>query len=229
MIYYTIYKVTNELNNKIYIGKHQTKNLDDGYLGSGKYITKAIKKHGKNNFNKEILFIFDNESDMNSKEIELITEEFVSSKDTYNVGIGGEGGPHFLGRKHSEESKKKMGRKGRTFTQEQRNKISLANKGRIFSEEHKRRISEKAKLRNLEKIARPNKQKETKKVKNYIMTEEHKRKISNSVIKANKINPNIVINQTAICPHCLKKGQKVAMHRYHFNKCKSLQREGQEG
>ena len=29
---YTIYQITNNLNGKIYIGKHQTKDLDDGYI-----------------------------------------------------------------------------------------------------------------------------------------------------------------------------------------------------
>lgn len=34
--YYTIYKTTNLINGKIYIGKHQTKDPYDSYLGSGK-------------------------------------------------------------------------------------------------------------------------------------------------------------------------------------------------
>ena len=77
-MFYTIYQITNLLDNKIYIGKHQTKNLDDDYMGSGRRIKASIKKHGLENFKKEILFIFDDEETMNAKEAELVSEEFCS-------------------------------------------------------------------------------------------------------------------------------------------------------
>jgi hypothetical protein len=92
IVFYTIYKTTDKLNGKIYIGKHQTKNLDDGYVGSGKLLTCAIKKHGIENFEKEILYIFDNEDDMNAKEAELVTSEFVKEDTNYNLCPGGHGG-----------------------------------------------------------------------------------------------------------------------------------------
>lgn len=34
-MYYTIYKTTNLINGKYYIGKHQTENIYDNYYGSG--------------------------------------------------------------------------------------------------------------------------------------------------------------------------------------------------
>lgn len=102
---YIIYKTTNIINDHFYIGKHQCENLNDGYLGSGIKLKQAIKKYGRENFKREILFIFDNEVEMNNKEKELITETLVKDPMCYNLTIGGEGGPIFLGRHHSNETK----------------------------------------------------------------------------------------------------------------------------
>lgn len=94
--HYIIYKTTNLVNNKTYIGKHITQNLDDGYLGSGKLLKRAIDKYGVENFQKEILHVFDNEADMNDKERELVTEEFVLQETNYNLCVGGKGGFSYI-------------------------------------------------------------------------------------------------------------------------------------
>jgi len=91
-LFYTIYKITNKLNNKYYIGKHQTADLNDGYMGSGKLIRKAIEKYSVENFDKEILHVFDNEVDMNFKEKELV----ILSEQSYNLCDGGKGGFGFI-------------------------------------------------------------------------------------------------------------------------------------
>ena len=146
---YIVYKITNTKNKKIYIGKHQTENINDGYFGSGVALEKAIKKYGKNLFIKEILFIFENEDEMNRKEKEIVTEEFIAKKNNYNMGVGGEGGSHFKGKTHTEETKKKLSdiAKNRKLSSESKLKISEANRRRVLSDETKKKLSEKAKLR----------------------------------------------------------------------------------
>ena len=89
---YTIYKITNLINSKIYIGKHQTNDADDDYMGSGLCIRRAVNKYGIDNFEKKVIFVFDTEAAMNSKEAELVTEEFCARDDTYNICPGGQGG-----------------------------------------------------------------------------------------------------------------------------------------
>lgn len=91
-MYYFVYKTTNIINKKIYIGCHITENLNDGYLGSGKFLKRAIKKYGKENFKREILKFFDNEKDMYDFERNTVTEEFIKHKSNYNSCVGGNGG-----------------------------------------------------------------------------------------------------------------------------------------
>jgi hypothetical protein len=173
---YTIYKVTNNLNKKIYIGKHQTTNPNDVYFGSGKAIVDAIKKYGKENFTKEVLFNFDNEYEMNLMEKIIITEDFVSRSDTYNLGIGGEGGPHFKGKKHSKETIDKL--RSVEVLQSTRDKLSQMQSGSTHLPETKKKISEsmKGKSRSEE-----TKKKIADSLKNRSRSEETKKKISESM------------------------------------------------
>jgi group I intron endonuclease len=86
-----IYKTTNLINNKIYIGKDKHNNLK--YLGSGIAIKSAIEKYGKNNFKKEIIEeCFDNDI-LNEKEKYWINKfNSTNRKIGYNIAYGGEGG-----------------------------------------------------------------------------------------------------------------------------------------
>ncbi len=88
--YYAIYQTTCKVNGKIYIGQHRTNDLNDAYLGSGTLIKEDIKRYGRDAFEKKILFTFDNFKEMNDKEKELVTPEFVAREDTYNRIIGGQ-------------------------------------------------------------------------------------------------------------------------------------------
>lgn len=88
--YHYLYKITNLINNKIYIGIHSTDKLDDDYFGSGLALKRAVKKHSKENFKKEILEWFDWRCEALWRESEIVNEEFIKRNDTYNLKTGGE-------------------------------------------------------------------------------------------------------------------------------------------
>ena len=90
--HYLIYQITNLVNGKIYIGKHETYNLEDRYFGSGKYLANAKEKYGLENFEFKILIDLKNKEEMNLLEKMVVTEEFCKRKDTYNINVGGDGG-----------------------------------------------------------------------------------------------------------------------------------------
>lgn len=91
-MYYFIYKTTNKINGKYYIGMHKTDNLEDGYLGSGKYFRRALEKYGKENFEREILEYCNSDEEMYLAEARYITEDVVNDKSSYNLKLGGDGG-----------------------------------------------------------------------------------------------------------------------------------------
>lgn len=94
-MYFTIYKTTNLINGKIYVGAHKTDRLDDDYLGSGTYLNNAILKYGKENFSKDIIAICDTEEEMYALEESLVCSAFLTFFSTYNLRGGGIGGGDF--------------------------------------------------------------------------------------------------------------------------------------
>ncbi len=108
-MFYTVYKITNLINSKIYIGVHKTDNLSDRYMGSGNNIRRAIKKYGKENFKKEYLAIFENEIDMFKMESMLVNDEFIKNEYSYNIKNGGLGSWKCVNDNLSDDYKKSKG------------------------------------------------------------------------------------------------------------------------
>lgn len=101
MTHYLIYKITNLVNGKFYIGQHKTDNLEDNYWGSGLSIQRAIHKYGIENFVFTVLIDLKNEEEMNLLEELVVNEDFISRPDVYNMKVGGKGGwPSVKGEKN---------------------------------------------------------------------------------------------------------------------------------
>ncbi len=150
-----VYKTINLINGKIYIGQ-DSKN-DPEYLGSGLLLKKAIHKHGREHFVKEILEECETKEQLNEREIYWIA--LLDSKNPkigYNIADGGSGGNTyteeikkrisdlFKNRIVSDETRQKMSiaRKGKAHTEEAKKKISAIHKGKKITDEHKKKISE---------------------------------------------------------------------------------------
>lgn len=131
-----IYRITNLINGKTYIGQHKYKKLDDSYMGSGKILKQAIKKHGIENFKKEILYSrIQYKETADDMERFAIAKERAIGKAEYNIADGGNNiGGWNKGIPASEESKIKnreahLGKKRGPLSEETRKKIGEAQKG----------------------------------------------------------------------------------------------------
>lgn len=139
--YYYIYKTTNIVNNKIYIGcrcfKGKNPMLDE-YLGCGVFVkddgepkfmfenknsnfVKAVREEGCFNFNKQILLFCGSKEMLLNVERMIVNDEFVSREDTYNMVLGGGNPPTGSGIKNN-------------------------NAGNRWNDDQKRKLSEKRKL-----------------------------------------------------------------------------------
>jgi hypothetical protein len=90
--YHFIYKTTNLINNKFYVGMHSTDNLGDGYFGSGKIINYSVDKHGVENHKVEILEFLSSRAELKKREAEIVNEGLLADPLNMNLKFGGDGG-----------------------------------------------------------------------------------------------------------------------------------------
>lgn len=193
MNYYYVYKTTNTINGKYYIGAHKSNNLHDKfYYGSGVILNKAIEKYGKENFVNEIIEYYPNEKLMFEGERKIIGNLWESDPMCYNQSPGGHGGS---GKDHIKdmtwhkstvptEVRKKISQtlKGKSYiTEEGRKKCSEASKGNqhALGLRYSGKHSEKGK-RNIAKAT-------SRRFKGKKLSNEHKAKLKEA--RKNIINP----------------------------------------
>jgi len=142
-----VYKITNIVNNKCYIGKttRDDKRLKEhlSRLKNNKhyneYLQRSFNQHHEENFIFEIIDTAIMEEELNDKEIYWI-DKYNSANPLYgyNLTYGGDGC------KHNEITCAKLSEinKGKTYSEEYKQKMSVVLKGRIFTPEWKQKISD---------------------------------------------------------------------------------------
>jgi group I intron endonuclease len=199
-----LYKITNLINKKTYIGVHSTNDINDGYLGSGTLIKQSIQKYGKQNFNREILEFFDTREEALLKESQVVNLEYIKDNNNYNYAPGG--GGTAVGDRHpcygktwklSEETKLKQ-----SISKQGKNNPSYGG----LSEEHKQTLSIVMKEKSRKGANHPNYGKQ--------LTDEEreKRRQWSKEAYANRANLR--------CPHCGIEMKPNLYARYHGDKCK---------
>lgn len=147
-MYGYIYKTTNLINGKIYIGQHKSDSFDDSYYGSGKYFRRALQKYGRESFSVEILEWCESKDMADEREVYYIQMfESRNSNIGYNIAYGGEGGD--LVTCLPENEYKRFSDMMSEFNKQG----IIGNKGKHLSEEHKRKISESNKGKKMSKQA----------------------------------------------------------------------------
>ena len=222
-----VYLTTNLINGKQYVGDHSSNDLNStktiNYLGSGKCFNNAKIKYGKENFKKEILEYFPTKEEAFNAQEKYIKEYNTLTPNGYNISPKGgnkvkgchseetllkmrmsmlgknKGKTPWLGKHHSEESKRK-------------NSESHRGKATFLGKHHSEESKQKNRKNNIGKSHGP-------------MTQIHKDKIAKTKIgklrsedaKQKMRKPKIKIN----CPYCNKKISGAMYKRWHGDNCKS--------
>lgn len=162
---YRIYKCTNKINGKTYIGftnkkleKRIIEHISCANTNSNYLLHKAIRKYGQNSFLWETVYeSYDKDYLLSEMENYFIVESnsYFETGHGYNMTFGGQGG--MLGKKHNKETlnKLKIARNerivepmlGKKHSDESKQKMRIAKLGKTMSDEYKKSCSERNKKR----------------------------------------------------------------------------------
>ena len=197
-----IYKTTNLINNKIYIG--QDSHNDPNYLGSGKLLNRAIKRYGIHNFKKEVLEYCSDKRMLNEREIYWI-DYYTSYKHTigYNITLGGSGGDTWRHNPNKEIIRETLKQRPRHIWTEEEKAKQRGDANPAKRPEVRAKISQALKGRTNPLIVGN---------LNPAKRDDVRKKISESMKGRKK--------SIIACPTCNKTGQASNMYRWHFENCK---------
>jgi len=227
-MFYYLYEIKNIINNKIYVGVHQTKDINDGYMGSGTVINKAYEKYGKDMFVKTILEYFDSRDAMINREKEIVNEDFLSRDDTYNLRRGGTGGFDYINKNglninhvpRSDDFKKNLSERMKKDNPSKRpgakERMSAATKKIMECGTHPFLNSEKQ--RELS-----NRLRKDGRTKSEVSKETASRMVEDGTHSFLKMNANKIT-----CEHCGRVSSYPNYKRWHGEKCRQGHREWNE-
>lgn len=92
--YHYFYRIVNNINGKYYFGIHSTKNLNDGYSGSGTILRLSYKKYGRDNFSMYLERFFESRDELIKYEEQIVDNDLVQDDLCYNIIQGGLANPH---------------------------------------------------------------------------------------------------------------------------------------
>jgi hypothetical protein len=149
-----IYKITNLINSKIYIGKDTTS--DSNYFGSGLLINRSFEKYGMENFIKEVIDETTDYDELSSKEIYWIEKYNSTDREIgYNISKGGDGGDVFSNHPNLDLIKEKISQgshtKGKTYEEAFGDERAKEYKEKLKKNIYKNILSVESKLKNQEK------------------------------------------------------------------------------
>lgn len=228
-MFHYIYKTTDK-NGKYYIERHSTRNLEDGYIGSGVWVRKHIDK---TKLEKVIIEFCDSFEDILLKEQTHIARHIddPNNMNFNNSSIGAAVGS--LNISHRDDVKEKQRRRmlinnpmkaGHSDEAKERIRQSmLGEKNPFYGKQHSADTKEKISKKNTGKIWNDDQRKNLREVRknqfggqrpSYLFCSEHseetKEKIRQSALNREKVS----------CPHCHSLAAPHVAKRWHFDNCK---------
>jgi group I intron endonuclease len=193
-----VYRTTNLINGKIYIGQDSHNNPK--YLGSGLLLKRAINKYGIDNFVKDILEVCKSKEDLNKREIFWIEK----LNPVYNIAKGGNGGDTLSNHPDLELIKNKL--KGKVPYHKGKKRPNQTGDKNPAKRKDVREKIRQSKLDNPTQMFGDD---------NPAKRLDVREKISAGISESWKTRESIK------CPHCDKESINASgMYRWHFENCK---------